>query len=562
MKLYKNHSKINWHRVITLVILCLFGFSLAFSVRPKGKKMRNPKPRATRKEDKKVYLQHADLLNYDIYGSHPDAQFLKGNVYFIHKGMHLTCDSAYFYENTNSFEAYGHMKMWSGDTLTLTSDRGFYDGNAEMAHAWQDVILTHRKSKLYCDTLDYDRMYGIADAYGAAGIKMTKDKDVLTADWGRHFTDDRHSEFYYNAILTNDKGLRIETDTMFYYDKTSVAHVMGPSVIHSNNSVTHTENSFYNTKTEMSELFGRSTVYNGDKNITADSLYHSDKTGINEGFGNVVYVDTLNKNMLLSNYAYYEEETGDGYATDSAVAIDYSQKDTLWVHGDTIRIHTININTDSVQREMYCYYHVRAYRNDLQAVCDSLVYHSVDSCLTMYKDPVVWNEGNQILGEKIKVFMNDSTVRYAEVLSQALSVEMMDDSTHFNQVSSRDMQAYFVDGKIQQTWAVSNVRLVYYPLDDSDSTIIGLNYTETDTMKIYYTPKRTMEKIWMCANVGTLYPLTQTPPEKHKLPNFAWFDYMRPVSKDDLFEWRPKTAGLELKEEKRREAPRRMPKKQ
>lgn len=524
--------------------------------------MRSTKPRATRKEDTKVYLKHADLLTYDMYGSHPDAQFLKGNVYFIHKGMHLTCDSAYFYEATNSFEAYGHMKMWQGDTLRLTSDRGYYDGNAEMAHAWQDVILTHRGEKLYCDTLDYDRMYGIADAYGAAGIKMTKEKDVLTADWGRHFTNDRHSEFYYNVVLTNDKGLRIETDTMFHYDKTSLAHVIGPSVIRNQNSVTHSTNCFYNTKTDMSELYDRSTVYSGEKHITADSLYHNDKTGVNEGFGNVVYVDTLNKNMLLSQYAYYEEETGNGYATDSAVAIDYSQKDTMWVHGDTIKIRTFDINTDSVRREMYCYYHVRAYRNDLQAVCDSLVYHSEDSCLTMYKDPVVWNMGNQILGEQIKVYMNDSTIRYAEVLSQALSVEQMSDSTHYNQVASRDMLAFFEDGAIRQTWAVSKVQLVYYPIDENDSSIIGLNYTETDTMKIYYTPKKEMEKIWMCASVGTLYPLTQTPPGKHHLPNFVWFDYMRPVSKDDLFEWRPKTPGTELKEERPREAPRRKARKQ
>ena len=175
----------------------------------------------------------------------------------------------------------------------------------------------------------------------------------------------------------------------------------------------------------------------------------------------------------------------------------------------------------------------------------------------MYKDPVVWNMGSQLLGELIKVYMNDSTIRYAEVLSQALSVQIMSDSTHYNQVASRDMRAYFKDGKLRENWAISNVKVVYYPVDDSDSTIIGLNYTETDTMKMYIKPDQSLERIWMCANTGTLYPLTQTPPDKHKLPSFAWFDYMRPVSKDDIFVWKPKTAGLELKEEKRREAPRR-----
>ncbi len=555
MKKKRIHTTYNGHRIVYMLILCLFAFTAVYSVRPKGK--RRQAPARERKADTKVYLQHADTLSYNIYGPTPDAQFLRGNVKFLHKGMYLTCDSAYFYENTNSFRAYGHVRMWQGDTLTLVSDKGYYDGNAEIAHAWENVILTHRKSKLYCDTLDYDRIYGFADAYGAAGIKLTSNDDVLTADWGRHYTDSRHSEFYYNVVLTNAKGLRIDTDTLFYYDRTSLAHAVGPSKIKQKESTVETVDGYYNTDTEFSELYGRSTVYNGPKTITADSLFHNDKTGVNEGFGNAVYTDTLNRNQLLGDYVYYEELTGDGYATKRAVAVDYSQKDTLWVHGDTIRIHTIDINTDSVQREVYCYNHVRAYRNDLQAVCDSLVFHSKDSCMTMYKDPIVWNMGSQLLGEKIKVYMNDSTIRYAEVLSQALSVQLMDDSIHYNQIASTDMRAYFKDGKIRENWAVSNVCIVYYPVDDADSTIIGLNYTETDTMKMYINPDQTLERIWMCANTGTFYPLTQTPQEKHKLPNFPWFDHMRPVSKDDIFVWKPKTAGMELKEQRRREAPRR-----
>ena len=114
------------------------------------------------------------------------------------------------------------------------------------------------------------------------------------------------------------------------------------------------------------------------------------------------------------------------------------RQDTLWVHCDTIRVRTLYINTDSVQREVHCYNHVRAYRRDIQAVCDSLVLLSKDSCATLYKDPIVWNNGSQLLGEKINIYSNDSTVRYAEVLGQALSVEQLTaDSTYFNQVSSR-----------------------------------------------------------------------------------------------------------------------------
>ena len=51
---------------------------------------------------------------------------------------------------------------------------------------------------------------------------------------------------------------------------------------------------------------------------------------------------------------------------------------------------------------------------------------------------------------------------------------------------------------------------------------------------------------------GTLYPMDQIPEDKKRLPSFAWFDYIRPLSKEDLFEWRPKRAGEALQKTTRR----------
>jgi len=54
---------------------------------------------------------------------------------------------------------------------------------------------------------------------------------------------------------------------------------------------------------------------------------------------------------------------------------------------------------------------------------------------------------------------------------------------------------------------------------------------------------------------GTIYPMDQLPPDKMKLDNFAWFDYIRPLNKQDIFNWRGKKAGQELKKSTRGEAP-------
>ena len=151
--------------------------------------------------------------------------------------------------------------------------------------------------------------------------------------------------------------------------------------------------------------------------------------------------------------------------TDSAVVVDFSQRDTLFMHADTFKIFTFNINTDSVYRKIHAYNKVRAYRIDLQAVCDSLVYDSKDSCMTMYRDPIVWNMSQQLVGEEIQVFMKDSVVDHAHVINQAFSIEQLPDLVNYNQVSSKEMFAFFKEGKIHEAQAKDNVLIIYYPED-------------------------------------------------------------------------------------------------
>lgn len=534
------------HRVAVAAVLCLFGLCTVQSslLAPAKAKQRKAE------KDMRVYLVHADRLRYDQW-KNPDAQILNGNVEFTHQGARLYCDSAYFYEASNSFEAFGHVKMVEGDTLKLTSEYAFYDGNEQMAMARRNVALTHRKSVLYTDSLNYDRIYSIG--YFFEGGKLIDEGSTLVSDWGEYHSAEKNAIFYYNVTLDNKK-MHLTTDTLHYNTGTSVAHAVGPSRIVSEKSIIDTEDGYYNTKTDQSRLYGRSVMRDQGKVIVGDSLFHDDKTGRSEAFDNVVYTDTVNKNMFLGDYCCYDENTGYAMATNNAQAIDYSQKDTFYLHADTFKLFTYNINTDSVYRVMHAYNKVRAYRIDVQAVCDSLVYNSQDSCMTMYKDPIVWNNNQQLLGEVIEVFMKDSTIDKTHVIEQALSVEQMFDSAHYNQVASREMYAYFHKGEIYETDAITNVLTIYYPIDDSDSTIIGLNYLETSLLKMFMENKR-MKKIWAPRSEGTMYPLNQAPPDKRLLPTFAWFDYVRPLNKDDIFNWRGKKAGTELKAVKRREAP-------
>ena len=532
------------HRIQLAVVLCLFGLCVAQS-RKVAKGRHRPKT------DERVYLKHADMLRFNQYGEHAGAQILNGNVAFLHKGALLTCDSAYFYQESNSFKAFGHVKMRQGDTLSLTSDYAFYDGDNQMAEARHNVLLRHRGTKLYTDSLNYDRLYNIG--YFFEGGKMVDRNNVLVSDWGEYDTETRKAVFNFNVNLRNPK-FTLTTDTLHYDTRTSLANIVGPSVIRSKESVIHTSEGYYNTNTGRARLYGRSTMSNKGKEITGDSLFYDEKRGISQGYRNVIYKDTQKKNELHCNYLWYNEKNGFAFATENPVMMEYSQKDTLFVHSDTIKVITYHLNTDSVYRTAHCYNKVRAFRNDVQAVCDSLVYNTKDSCMTMYRDPIAWSGDRQLLGEEIQVFMKDSTIDRAHIINQALTAELMPDKEHYQQLSSKEMFAYFTKGQITQTEAIGNVRSIYYPVDDKDSTLMGLVYIETDTMKMFMRDRQ-LQKIWTSKTDGTWYPMTQIPPERYKLDGFTWFDYIRPINKDDIYEWRGKKDGTQLKNITRHAAP-------
>lgn len=537
----KNKYSSGRHRILVVSVLCLFGFCLLAQVKPKG---------GQQPAKSKVYLLHSDVLKKSPLNPDPDAQILVGNVAFRHDSVYMYCDSACFYEKTNSLEAFDNVKMVQGDTLFLYGDYLFYDGNTQIAQVRYNVRMENKNTTLLTDSLNYDRIYNLG--YYFDGGTLMDEENVLTSEWGEYSPATKISVFNYDVKLVNPK-FTLTSDTLRYSTATKIANIVGPSEIESDANHIYSELGFYNTQIGQAELLNRSVLTNEGKKMTGDSLFYDRVGGYGEAFDNVVMTDTVNKNMLTGDYCYYNELTKYAFATKKAMAVDYSQGDSLFMHADTLQMNTFYLNTDSMFRETRAYHKVRMYRTDVQGVCDSLVFSSKDSCLTMYYDPILWNNNQQLLGEKIMIYMNDSTLDWAHIQNQALSVEKMD-SVNYNQVTGKEMKAYFKNGEMNNVDVIGSVRLVYYPME-GDSTLIGMNVSETSLLNMFLENRKMKKMIMSPKSNGTLYPMHQLPPDKMKLDNFVWFDYIRPLNKDDIFEWRGKKAGQELKKSNRSAVP-------
>lgn len=474
----------------------------------------------------KVYLVHSNALSFDK-AVRPDAQVLSGEVCFRHDSSYMYCDSAYFFEQTNSLEAFSNVRMEQGDTLFVYGDYLFYDGNAQVAYLREHVRMENGQVTLFTDSLNYERIPNIG--YYFEGGLIVDSLNQLSSFYGQYSPGTKLAVFNDSVRLENP-DFTLYSDTLQYNTDSKVAILLGPSVIVADSGTIHTSRGWYDTERNTSLLLDRSQVESGDKVLIGDSIFYNRAMGLGEVFGDMSLVDTAQHVTLQGEYGYYDERTGYAFATDSARFLEYSQGDTLFLHADTLQMVTV----DSVYREIKAYYGVRFFRTDVQGVCDSMQFNTRDSVLYMYAEPVLWNEQYQLYGDTIAIYLNDSTIDYAHVIQFAFAAQHVD-SSYYNQLKGSDLKAYFEGRDLRRIDVNGNAELNYYPLE-KDGSKVGMNYARGSHLSMWIKDNK-LERMGLYVNAsGSLTPIPDLKPDQKVLKDFYWFDYLRPKDRDDIYQ--------------------------
>lgn len=474
----------------------------------------------------KVYLIHSNTLSFDK-AVKPDAQILNGDVCFRHDSSYMYCDSAYFFEQTNSLEAFSNVRMEQGDTLFVYGDYLFYDGNTQVAYLRENVRMENGQVTLFTDSLNYERIPNIG--YYFEGGLIVDSLNQLSSFYGQYSPETKLAVFN-DSVQVENPDFTLYSDTLHYDTESKVATILGPSVIVSDSGTIHTSRGWYDTVNNTSLLLDQSQVESGEKILIGDSIFYNRDTGMGEVYGNMSLIDTAQHVTLQGEYGYYNEQTGYAFATDSARFLEYSQGDTLFLHADTLQMVTV----DSVYREIKAYYGVRFYRIDMQGVCDSMQFNTRDSVLYMYTEPVLWNEQYQLYGDTIAIYMNDSTIEYAHVIQFAFAAQHVD-SSYYNQLKGNDLKAYFEGQAVHQIDVAGNAESIFYPLE-KDEAKVGMNETKSGFLTIWVKDNKLDKlKIWP-SPVGSMTPIPDLKPDQKMLKDFYWFDYLRPKNRDDIYE--------------------------
>lgn len=533
----------NLRSLFQMLLLCCFTTVAAQTIEPVSDLEVESEPQQV--DTNWVYLLNADVIRFAEY-LNPDAQRLIGNVVFRHDSMYMYCDSALFYQDRNSFDAYHNVRAEQGDTLFLYGDSLFYDGNTKLLRVRDNVRLENKTMILLTDRLNYDRNTGLGWFF--EGGTLLDEESTLISQYGQFDTNTDMAVFM-DGVSMESPDYTLTSDTLHYHTDTHIAFLNSPATIVNENNVILTSHGRFNTDNKSAVLLDRSVVKqnDGETRMTGDSIVYDSETEQMEGFGNVIINNHKDKVDAHGEYVYYNRSNDSAVVTGKALLIEYSVGDSLYIHADTFRLVTFyNEARDSVvERQMRGFNKVRAYRIDMQMVADSMIFTTVDSSLTLFHDPILWNNDQQVLGEKIIFYMNDSTIDWAHVIGQALFVQQ-NDTVHYNQIAGREMKAYFNAGEIDYADVNGNVQAVFYPLD-ADSAMIGMNTTEGSSLRAHF-KMRAVDKIVMIGgSTGIMYPMEKLDEKKMYLPNFNWFERIRPMDPEDVFYWRGKRVEEQLR---------------
>lgn len=484
---------------------------------------------------KKINILYSGL-SYSDEDKYPGATILlKDNdslVRFEHEGVVLTCNQALFYKKLNFFKAIGNVLINQGDTIIQTSKFTNYDGNTKKVKSWGNVVLKDPSMTLTTDTLHFDRAKQLLFYQHKATIK--DETNTLKSTQGNYFLENKKFTATSRVTVVNPEHT-LNSNHLDYFTNTAHSYLYGPSTIKGKDNTIYTERGFYDTKNEISHFIKNSKIFFDERTIEGDSLYYNKFNGFASATKNIKLIDTVQNFVAKGNYAEYFEEKDSVFIVDRAVAISKVEKDSMYVHGDTLLI-----TGKRDHRILRIYHDVKIFKSDLQGKADSIHTNQTSGLTRLYKKPVLWSKKNQITGDSIHLLNNTETEKLdsLKILGNALIVQLdtiINGVATYNQIKGRDMFGKFSDGRMKYFLVKGNAEVVYYNRNE-EGVLETITKQECSEIEFELDENNNISLIkYLTKPEGKSYPPSKLEESKRKLLGFIWRDKERPRSIEDIF---------------------------
>ena len=475
----------------------------------------------------RIHIEHYDVATFSK--SMGDMQRLIGHVKMRHDSAYFFCDSAYFYEKTNNFNAFQNVHIIVNDSVEIFSDLLDYDGNTRFAEFHDNVRLRDDSTMLYTEYLTYDRNLHLA-SYPDSATTIRGDK-TLKSHYG--YYRDRLKEFsFFENVEVYSPKYQMYTDTLFYNTGIEKMWFQGPTTIINKENVLEGKHGYYLVNEDYVYLDQRPFMHNETQLMWSDSIFYDRNLGLAQAYSQVDMIDTSYKVIMRGDYVEMWEDQGFSFATDSAYAISYDGGDSLYIHGDTLFLHFDKQKEEA--KKLIARRHVRFFKSDLQGKCDTLTYLMSDSTIRMRVAPILWAEDSQMSGTDIDIKIKESTVEWVLQKGNAFIISQ-DTIEGFNQIKGMDITSLFKDGDIHHVNVDGDNAETIYWIRDDDGGLIGIDVSKSETMVIEMKNKGISKIKGFKGITETMYPEDDLIESRRYLQGFKWHDDARPRDKDDIF---------------------------
>ena len=176
---------------------------------------------------------------------------------------------------------------------------------------------------------------------------------------------------------------------------------------------------------------------------------------------------------------------------------------------------------------------VKLYRSDMQMSCDSLVYYDLDSLVRLYRDPLVFSDGNrQYAADSIYLVIKDRRADRARLMSNAF-ITTQEDTICYDQIKGAEMMAYFDTTRTLRRFDALGGATALFFLTENDA-LATVNKVESKMLYALF-DQGNLDKIYYFDNAkNDAYPVVQLPKDERYMKGFRWEPERQPKGGFDI----------------------------
>lgn len=477
--------------------------------------------------EQKLFTNH---LTYNLRTK--TATYFEGAT-IVNGETQLTSKRGYYYVDRN--EAYFKDSVVVVDSLFgLRSDTLLYNTSTDVVTFLGPTVISTDSSRVYCEAGFYDTQNNLAEFKKNA--QYEKGAQRATAKTIRYDGNKKEYTLEGDARFREEERLAI-ADVIRYNEVQDKTYLEGNASFKDAARDIVADEIVYDARKDTYSTRGRSRISDPPQILEADQVDYREELGLGIAVGNVTWRDTSAELTIICEEAEYNRETGylkaSGGKMGRPLLISMMEDDSLFMTSDTLYSTRADSAQSDSSRLLLAYQDVRIYKSDLQVICDSMAYSTVDSIFRFYRAPVIWSDTSQFSADTIFMQMADQTIDKIFLRQNSFIINSPDE-LYFNQIKGKFITATFREGNLRVMDVKGNAESVYYALDEQNA-YIGVNKTVCSDMILYFGDNEIDRIKFLVQPQGDTYPMTRIDHEEIKIKGFNWNTTYRPEGMLDLF---------------------------